>query len=151
MKRRGEDEDPFVLHSGEKSRIMYDVNAMLTNHFWMRRIISFMITGGVKHYVGIPTGGTVIAAVTAEVTTNRFDIMYSLVKDGELKGEIPIGDYLLIDDVVTTEGSLNEALDVLDESGVRDLAKIYVVVDRRQRDERKLNLTSMFDVGDQDG
>jgi len=56
-----------------------------------------------------------------------------------LKGKVE-GEYCLIDDVATTENSLNEAISVIG----YEPKTIFVVVDRRK--EKTLNITSMYEV-----
>ena len=109
------------LHSGQESDIFYDVNALLTD-----RELSDYVVGQIpfsKHYVGIATGGAIIADSVAKKNGSLF----SMVKDGELKGEYPKDDWILIDDVATTGNSLKEAIGIIG----KNPSKIYVCVDRR--------------------
>lgn len=147
IKRRGPDEEPFILHSGKRTRVLYDVNAMLMDPSCRRDILRFVYDSGERHFVGIPTGGAIIAVAAADAYRG---VRCSIVKDGELKGPVPEGSYLLIDDVVTTGCSLSEAFDVLEGHGIGDGARIVAVVDRRPRGDRKVNVTALFDVGDED-
>ena len=91
----------FVLHSGEVSNILYDVNALLTNYNeWIK--IREAIPKWYTDYVGIATGGAIIAS-----QLNTFK-NWLMIKDGELKGNFVNHreGYCLIDDVCTTEKSL---------------------------------------------
>ncbi len=89
------------------------------------------------HYVGIATGGAVIAGIAARTYAAK----WSIVKDGKLNSHTPLGDWVLIDDVVTTGNSLLEAMCLI-ETPPRE---IFVVVDRR-KDKSKLNISSLFSV-----
>ncbi len=125
----------FTLHSGIKTDIFYDVNGFLTDNEHFLEIIKKVPMS--KHYIGIATGGAIIARVIALQRGNK---TFSMIKDHELKGASPSNGYILIDDVATTENSLNEAIKII---GLKP-TKIFVVVDRRKT--KNLNLESMFKV-----
>ena len=110
----------FKLHSGEITDTFYDVNEFLTNMDNLIEVCSFISETRIYYdtYVGIATGGAIIAS-------QFFD--FAMVKDGELTGKVK-GKYCLIDDVVTTENSLKEAIKLVG----RKPKDIYVVVDRRK-------------------
>lgn len=126
----------FVLHSGQKTDILYDVNALLTDDFYAKYVVSMIPDNG--HYVGITTGGALIAAMVWE---SRPFSRFSMIKDGRLKGEIPSGEYLLIDDVTTTEASLREAIGTIEKKP----SEIIVCMDRRLED-KTLKVNSIFEV-----
>ena len=118
----------FKLHSGEVTDTFYDVNAMLTDNmddikWWAEQSTRFC-----DSVVGIVTGGAIIAS--------HFD-KFAMIKDGEMKGTIE-GEYCLIDDVVTTENSLNDAIDIIGSKP----KKIFTVVDRRKK--KTLEIESMY-------
>lgn len=69
-------------------------------------------------YVGIATCGAIIASHFTP---------FAIVKDKELKGKIH-GEYCLIDDVVTTETSITEAIKIIG----KQPKCIFVVKDRRK-------------------
>jgi len=125
----------FELHSGGTSDKLYDVNSFLTDSIYTNSIIGIVPSLG--HYVGIATGGAILAALVAD----RRRAEYSMVKDGELKGEVPLEDYVLVDDVCTTEGSIREAIKIIR----KEPSKIFVVVDRR-KDKSGLEIEAMFRV-----
>ena len=128
----------FILHSGQTSDIFYDVNALLTDNFYLRYLLDEVPRS--KHYVGIVTGGALIAII-AHIHHGRFPgSKFSMIKDGELKGEIPDRDWTLIDDVVTTGNSLLEAIIT---AGSKP-KNIFVVVDRRERNENP-EVNSIFE------
>ena len=113
----------FKLHSGGETEIFYDVNELLTDNEHFSNVISFIPEDKVT-YVGIATGGAIIASHFRPFT---------MIKDGELKGKLE-GEYYLIDDTCTTEGSLNEAIRIIG----RNPKSIFVVVDRRKIKNLKL-------------
>lgn len=117
----------FELHSGGKTNIFYDVNAALTDRVYLEKIINTIPKDDVT-YVGIATGGAIIASHLAP---------FAMIKDSKLKGDVS-GDYCLIDDVCTTEGSLREAIKIIG----REPKYIFAVVDRRK--EKKLKISSVY-------
>ncbi len=131
-KKRGK----FELHSGEETDTFYDVNALLTNPEYLFMVLNRIPKA--EHYVGIATGGAIISAC---VSLRRMK-PYSIIKDNELKGPQPSGRWVLIDDVGTTESSLEESLKLINSKP----EKIFVVVDRRKKQDRTLNVVSMFEV-----
>ncbi len=139
--QRAKPGEPFTLHSGDKSDTLYDINSMLMDDAWLREILNYIPHS--PHYLGIPTGGALIAREASRVNHT----LCSIIKDGEIKGQIPKGAFLLVDDVVTTGKSLEDALNTLRWCDV-DVTKgrIYVVVDRRPLHRRQLKIMSMFDV-----
>lgn len=119
----------FKLHSGKITDTFYDVNAMLGNYEEFSKIIKFIEQPNLfDTYVGIATGGAIIASQFRD---------FVMIKDGEVKGDI-FGDWCLIDDVVTTEKSLKDAINLIDGKP----SAIFVVVDRRK--EKILDITSMY-------
>jgi orotate phosphoribosyltransferase len=126
----------FSLHSGEKSGLLYDVNAAIADPKYRRFIVDNMPRAG--HYVGIATGGALIARETSQLYKSKF----SFIHDREVKGEIPNWPWILVDDVTTTESSLREALYLIPTQPSR----IVVVVDRRSPKNRKLEILSLFDI-----
>ena len=119
--KRGE----FVLHSGQRSNTLYDVNDMLTNNLYMRQVLDNIPKS--EHYVGIATAGAVIASAARVRDNSKF----SMIKDGVLKGPKPKRSWTLIDDVVTTGKSLLEAISLVGS----EPEHIFVVIDRRERNE----------------
>lgn len=115
----------FKLHSGDVSDIFYDVNALLTNDFYLDKILEAVPFS--EHYVGIATGGAIIARLISREKNSKF----SMIKDRELKGNSPKGEYILIDDVVTTENSLEDAIKIISKKP----ESIFVVLDRRERNK----------------
>ncbi len=121
----------YVLHSGQKSDTFYDVNEMITDEEELQKILN-ALPWQVDTCVGIATGGAIIAS-----HMTRYGMNFVMVKDGELKGKIQ-GSYCLLDDVVTTEASIKEALKLI---GIKP-QYIFVVLDRRRK--KTLKIDSMF-------
>ena len=111
---------------------------MLTDDIELERILRavpyFPLS---NHYVGIDTGGAIIARILSRERNRKF----SMVKDQELKGEVPSGHWTLFDDVVTTGASLLEAISIVGSSP----GEIVAVVDRREKNENP-KVQSMFEV-----
>ena len=124
----------FKLHSGEETDVFYDINALLTNPKYLFGVIKRVPVA--NHYIGISSGGAMIAM---GVSLRRLK-PYSIIKDGELKGSSPKDDWILIDDVSTTENSLRDALKIVDSQP----REIFVVVDRRK--DKRLKLEAMFEI-----
>ena len=124
----------FILYSGQNSDVFYDVNAMLTYDYYLRQILDKVPRG--DHYVGIATGGAIIARVISLERESKF----SMIKDGELKGDFPEGKWILIDDVVNTGASLEEAVKIVG----KNPEEMFVVLDRRTRNS-KPEVFSVFD------
>jgi len=118
----------FKLHSGQISNIFYDVNAMLTDDDYIQQILEKISFS--EHYIGIATGGAIIARV---ISREREGSKFSMIKDNELKGDLP-DKYILIDDVVTTGNSLEKAVKIIGK--IPD--KIFVVLDRRSENKNPL-------------
>lgn len=125
----------FVLHSGQKSHFLIDVNALLSDNFYLNLITDKIPLA--PHYIGIATGG----AVLGRMVSKDKGVKFSMIHDKELKGEVPEGDYLLIDDVVTTGNSLKEAIRIIG----RPPKQIWVCVDRRTKNEGP-KVNSLFEI-----
>lgn len=125
----------FKLHSGQNSDVFYDVNEMLTNDYYLRQILNKVPMS--SHYIGIATGGAIIARLISSERKSKF----SMVKDKELKGDFPLGKWILIDDVITTGTSLKEAVKIVG----KNPEEIFVVIDRRVKNE-KPKVFSVFDI-----
>lgn len=124
----------FKLHSGQKTDRFYDINSLITDENYLEQIIRSLPVS--NHYIGIATGGALIALAASRRTGAKF----SMIKDGELKGNPPIDEWILVDDVTTTENSLRDALKIVPTKP----KEIYVVVDRRAKKNLKIN--SIYEV-----
>jgi len=126
----------FKLHSGAFSDVFYDVNSLITDKKYFSEIINNIPLA--NHYVGIATGGAIIA-MAASIKNSA---LFSMIKDAELKGKMPEDNWILIDDVATTEASLRETLKLTNSQP----KEIFVAVDRRKTQDKKLKLKAMFEV-----
>ena len=129
------DTEERILHSGQKSNIFYDVNNLLTDSFYLDYILGSVPFS--EHYVGVATGGAIIAALLAKVNKSKF----SMIKDGGLKGEMPEEEWILVDDVLTTGSSLKEAIKIIGKNPL----KIWVAVDRRV-EKKEIEVNSIFEI-----
>ena len=135
----------FVLHSGEITDTFYDVNTMLTNNNEMCKIVEFIISpyklGDETLYIGKPPFDTYVGIATggAIIASQFRPYNWAMIKDGELKGEVR-GNFCLIDDVVTTENSIRDAINIIG----RKPKKTFVVVDRRKN--KTMEIESMHQV-----
>ena len=121
----------FKLHSGDIVDTFYDVNEMLTDNKLLCDIVEEVLDmAGGNVVVGIATGGAIIASQK---------ISWAMIKDGQLKGKV-VGEYMLVDDVCTTENSINEAIKII---GKKPKA-IFVVVDRRKI--KTLDIQSLYQI-----
>ena len=63
----------FTLHSGKKSNLLYDVNALLTDENYKRILLDKIPRS--DHYVGIATGGAIIAAMVSLERKAKFSMV----------------------------------------------------------------------------
>lgn len=123
----------FKLHTGQFSDVLYDVKEMICDG--KLNEICNHIPKWYKFYVGIESAGAIIAShLTANIGMVNLAI---ITKDNELIGKIE-GDYCLIDDVVTTENSIRNAIKIIG----KEPAIIFCVVDRRIN--KDLDIHSIF-------
>ncbi|MDP3992185.1 MAG: hypothetical protein U1B79_00990 [Candidatus Pacearchaeota archaeon] len=111
-----------VLHSRQSSDIFYDVEEAITDN----DVYDFMMLNFpfYEHYVGIATGGALMAIVAhSQYPSSEF----SYIKNGKLIGKKPVEEWVLIDDVATTGKSLLEAIALVGS----EPKKIIVAIDRR--------------------
>ena len=128
----------FVLHSGQKSDILYDVNALLTDEVYFKCVFSQIPSS--EHYIGIVTGGALMALM-AHI---KFpDSKFSMIKEGELVGAHPNGGWTLVDDVITTGKSLLEAISLIGTDNFPE--RILVALDRRPENKDPI-VSSIFEI-----
>lgn len=122
----------FRLHSGEVTDTFYDVNAYLTEHIeeFVNKV-KRPTKGENVTFVGIATGGAIIASHFPK---------WAMIKDGELKGEI-FDEYYLIDDVVTTERTFVDAINIIGRA-----PKGYIVVVDRRVGQKFMKIKSLYVV-----
>lgn len=124
-----------ILHSGGQTNVFYDVNALLTDAPYVNYLLDKISFS--EHYIGVATGGAIIAALVSKDRKGKF----SMIKDGELKGETPWESWVLIDDVATTGSSLEEAIKIVGKTP----SKIVVAVDRREVNKNPV-VNSIFEI-----
>ena len=117
----------FILHSGDKSNVLYDVGKVITNPEFIKQFRTFIEHQ--KFLVGIEFGGAMLAALSGK----PFGIVR---KDGTVYGDIP-DTYTLIDDVITTGASIDAAIDSIG----KEPSKICCIVNRSEH-----KIESMWDV-----
>lgn len=125
-------EGNYTLHSGDSSNFIFDVLKVVNNPMFIDYLPTFFKDD--NHIVGIEFGGALIAAMSG----GPFSIVR---KDGTIYGNIP-DDYTLVDDVVTTEGSLREAIDFIDKYP----HDIKCIVDRRAKETAKIDSILRYKV-----
>ena len=131
----------FTLHSGQKSSYLFDVMKLIKNPDFLLDFHDF--TRG-NFLVGIELGGAILAAIDGGYTKD-FAIIR---KDGTIYGSPIPKEYVLLDDVVTTENSLRTATTQL----ARQLGgighypnEIKCIVDRRGKENKSLHIESMLE------
>ena len=134
-------EGSFILHSGEKSSYLFDVMELIGNKDFHHEYSYFIDD---EFLVGIEFGGAILAALGSRYNTYKLygdiytDNQFGIVrKDGTLYGYIP-DDYTLIDDVVTTENSIKNAIKQIGKKPTN----IKTIVDRRKI--KTLDIESML-------
>ncbi len=132
-------EGNFVLHSGQKTRYLFDVMKLITNEEFLTEFREFV--NGDHFLVGIEFGGSLLVANHAGCHGN-FAIIR---KDGTIYGNPIPKDYVLFDDVVTTENSLRKAMKQIHEQTGHYPDEIKCVVDRRKNNIRSLHIESMLE------
>jgi len=119
----------FKLHSGETSDVFYDVVAYLTDNMRLVYDAIHSLCESADMWVGIVTGGALIAC-----QNDSFGIVHGKRFIGERRS------YILIDDVVTTESSIREAIEIIG----KEPKDIFCVVDRRKNPV--LQIKSLYKV-----
>ena len=126
-----------ILHSGQTTDIFYDVEELMKDGFYFDLLLGYISFSG--HYIGVETGGRImVEAAHGESPWSQFSYV---TKGGKLEGNAPSGEWVLIDDVVTTGRSLLEAISIV---GIQP-ERIIVAVDRRDRNENPV-VNSIFQI-----
>ena len=133
-------EGEFNLLSGRKSNLFYDIEQMLLDPFYLHYIADNIPFS--RHYVGILTGGLMMAQA-AHMKYRDSRLSY-VKKDNAFVGQKPEGEWMLIDDVVTTGGSLIKAISLAESHPKR----IFVAVDRRDEKEKisGIEIETLFEI-----
>ena len=157
----------FKLRSGRKSDLYIDVKSALLseNGFDILVALTRMVDlikdapGKSTHYIGYGYGGALLCSgfCAAQFGESRATIFRGEKKEHGLGndaiGPIPSSDdrLVILEDVVTTESSVKECLDCITKLDKRTsyviggCVDIVAVVDRRRRQDRSLEVFSLFD------
>lgn len=134
----------FKLHSGQYGDTLYDIKEMIVDDK-LPEILDYINTNLdiniFNTIVGIESVGAIIAS---QVYMNTLDIRLAIVtKNDKLVGKV-VEPYLLIDDVVTTGSSIENAIKII---GIQP-HKIFCVLDRRPNKENiyGIDVYSIFKV-----
>ena len=149
----------FTLRSGRKSDLYVDVKSALLDCGGMLIVIALerlrqsVCCGPAIHYVGYGYGGAILCSASAGIFVDRqATIFRGEQKKHGLKsapiGPVPDEDAVIIilEDVVTTEGSIRECLEQVKQCGWSAGKKIEMltVVDRRLEADKSLPISSLF-------
>ncbi len=130
-------EGNFTLHSGQKSKYLFDVMKLINNFDFQQEFTRF-VDG--DFLVGIEFGGSILAMLNGN---KNFAIIR---KDGTIYGNQIPKEYVLLDDVITTENSVRTAMAQLYKTIGYYPEEIKCVVDRRENDMfRSLHIESMLE------
>jgi orotate phosphoribosyltransferase len=132
-------EGDYVLHSGQKSMYLFDVMKLIRDYDWCKEFYQFVDNDFI---VGIEFGGAILATLDGGNQNEDFAIIR---KDGTIYGSSIPKDYVLLDDVVTTENSLRKVMEqIYNKTGYYPM-KIKCIVDRRNKDKKSLDIESMLE------
>lgn len=131
-------EGDFKLHSGQRTRYLFDTMKLIRNNEFLREFCKF-VQG--DFLVGIEYGGSILSAINA-----GYRVKFAIIrKDGTIYGDEIPKNYVIIDDVVTTENSVRLASkQIYDQLGCHP-SKIKCIVDRRKKENKSLHIESMLE------
>ena len=129
-------EGNFTLHSGQKSKYIFDVMELISDFNFKQEFDKF-VDG--DFLVGIEFGGSILSML------NRNKNFALIRKDGIIYGNKIPKKYVLIDDVITTENSVRTAITQLYKTIGYYPEEIKCVVDRRQHNLKSLHVESMLE------
>ncbi len=130
----------FTLHSGQKSKYLFDTMKLISNHDFMEEFYNF-VDG--DFLVGIEFGGSILASMYGSETL-KFAIIR---KDGTIYGSPIPKRFVLLDDVVTTENSIRTASKLLSNIGYY-YDEVKCIVDRRNKENKSLHIESMLECNE---
>jgi len=135
-------EGNFVLHSGQRSKYLFDVLKLIDKEEFLSEFYRFVHCDFI---VGIEFGGAILASINSGRNL-RFAIIR---KDGTIYGDKIPKDYVLLDDVVTTENSVRKAMEQLGGLGHYP-DEIRCIVDRRNKENKSLHIESMLEWNEEE-
>jgi orotate phosphoribosyltransferase len=136
-------EGDYTLHSGQKSKYIFDVMRLIRNQEFLEEFYNF-VDG--DFLVGIEFGGAAYVILNGGNQNIDFAIIR---KDGTIYGSPIPKDYVLLDDVVTTENSIRVAMEQIYSKIGHYPDEIKCVVDRRERKNKSLHIESMLEYGEE--
>lgn len=129
----------FTLKSGEKSDIYIDLRRVPSYPYVLQYIVDYFSRYVIKsHIVPVPHGATPIASILAYVTSNSLLMLRKERKEHGTKkmieGVYEEGDEcILVEDVITTGGSVSQAIKELRDAGLK-ITKIFCICNRGKLD-----------------
>ena len=134
----------FTLHFGQKSTHLFDIMKLIRDYDFCEEFYNF-VDG--DFLVGIEFGGAILATLDGGNANEDFAVIR---KDGTIYGSPIPKDYVLLDDVVTTENSIRLAIEqIYNKTGYYPI-KIKCIVDRRKKDRKSLNIESMLEFDEEE-
>ena len=140
----------FTLASGKKSSYYIDLRLLPSFPHEFRTMIKYLQNEIAKNigfdridsFVSVPTGGLVIASALAIETVKPLIYVRSKPKDygtsKSIEGQIYDGmNVLMVDDVVTTGGSIVNAVKSLKKANI-NITDAYVIIDRMEGADKDL-------------
>jgi len=152
--------EEFTLRSGRKSDMYIDAKGALLSlgapqilSAIQELILSYPHQGNHFHYFGYGYGGALLCAgmVGAAYLSCEATVFRGEKKEHGLGSE-PIGnlprpikkEIVILEDVVTTESSVKECLELMSHYNHRATIRIVSVVDRRADKDKTLSICSLF-------
>jgi orotate phosphoribosyltransferase len=126
----------FVLASGKESSYYVNVKKAVTRPWILKEIARQMAPRVVGKIAGVELGAVPIAVAVSLETGREYVIIRKEAKSygtgRRIEGDIAQGEeFTIVEDVVTTGGSVVKAIGALREAGAR-VAKVVAVVDRQE-------------------
>lgn len=128
----------FVLSSGEKSNYFIDLMKLMMCSDGMSEITNNVLsmTSGIDNLSGIggPAWGAcpIVSALLSRWAKKKWSNLegFIILKDGEKMGNIPQGNVVIVDDVVSTGSQALRAANIAESSGAK-VVSIISIVDRK--------------------
>ena len=142
----------FTLTSGKKSKYYIDVKKASAQPAVLRKIVEGFSDFQVEFdkVAGVELGAVPLIVAFSLQTEKPFVIIRKPGRDHgtrkRIEGDLNKGDRVLVlEDVVTSGGSVMEALDLLDEEGV-EIVAVLAVVDREEGGTEKVESRTRFEA-----